>query len=502
MRVCVIGLGYVGLVTAAGAGTWHHETTGVDADASRVDSLRAGIVPFHEPGLDRAVRDGVKGGFLRVTTDIASAVRSAEIVFVAVGTHDGNGGWQTTTMTACLETIAPHVADDATLVIRSTLPPAYIARLAGLVRELRAAAERPAVPVMLNPEFTKEGTAVRDFLEPDRVVIGRIDDPEGRGTRALRQFYNAVTAPILEMEGMDASLTKLGSNLFLATKISFANELAALCDAYGATVDDVVRAMGLDTRIGTRFLRPGVGFGGSCLPHQVAMTTREARAAGHPTPLLEGVEAVNQRQRIEFVDEIEAAAGGTLEGARVGVLGLTFKPDTDDLRDAPSLTITAELVRRGASVVAHDPMPRARVQAASLTPGLEVASTPQEAVQGADAIALVTEWAEYLDLDWASLGKLVARRAVVDGRNALARPAITAAGFTYRGFGRGTAAPAATFDHPATHARHARRHETDAPVPVPAADGAREQERADEWTGALMAAGVDAIIGSQSVLDD
>ncbi|MFL5714953.1 MAG: UDP-glucose dehydrogenase family protein [Chloroflexota bacterium] len=437
MRISVAGLGYVGLVTAAGAAEWGNEVIGYDADPARNAAIGESKPPFHEPGLEEALRRATAAGCFSVAADIDSAVGSADLVFIAVGTHDGDGGWQTDTLRSCLDAVVPAVPDGATIVIRSTLPPAFIDTVASIVRDLRAAAGLGHVPVLLNPEFTKEGTAVRDFLEPDRVVIGRIDDPTGAGVAVLRRFYSRVSSPVLDLEGKDACLAKLGANLFLATKISFANELAELCDQYGGTVDHVVEAMAHDRRIGGQFLRPGVGFGGSCLPHQVTMTIREGHSRGVDTPLLEAVERINHEQRERFVERIRRLApSGALTGTRVALLGLTFKPDTDDLRDAPSLPIARSLIAHGAIVTAHDPMPTARVRAQALVPGMAVVTEVEDALVGADVVALVTEWRLYRELDWSVVAGLVARRAVVDGRNALPIDALRAAGFATIGFGR------------------------------------------------------------------
>jgi UDPglucose 6-dehydrogenase len=435
MRATVIGLGYVGLVTAAGVAEWGHDVVGIDGDERRVRSLRAGRMPIHEPGLQDLVASGVAAGKLRFSAPSASAIAAAQIVFVAVGTHDGNGGWQTTTIRRALASIVPEMADDATLAIRSTLPPDFIRQLPGVVNAIREEAGRRPIPVMTNPEFTREGSAVRDFLEPDRVVIGVGDDPHGRGESMLRKVYRRVNAPILAMGATDASLTKLGANLFLATKISFANELAQLCDAYGADINAVVAGMSHDSRIGGGFLRPGIGFGGSCLPHQVAMTVRDSAAMGSPSPLFAAVETVNHRQRELFVDRIVRAVGD-LTGARIALLGLTFKPNTDDLREAPALEIAGALIAGGATVVAYDPMPKARTAAAEAVPGLVVVDSPMKAIVGADAIGLVTEWQEFSRLPWGAIASAVGRPIIVDGRNALDPEMLMAAGFEYIGFGR------------------------------------------------------------------
>lgn len=435
MRVTVVGLGYVGLVTAACLTEWGHDVIGVDGDERRLDDLDHGRMPIHEPGLAELVAAGVETGRLRFSAPVASAYASAQAVFVAVGTHDGDGGWQTTTIRDALAAIVPAMPDDSALVVRSTLPPDFVRQYPFLVNAIRQEAGRRPIPAMTNPEFTREGTAVRDFLAPDRVVIGAGHDPHGRGASVLRKVYRRADAPILEMSAIEAAMTKLGSNLFLATKISFANELAQLCDAYGADVTRVVAGMSHDSRIGGGFLRSGIGFGGSCLPHQVTMTVRESAAIGVPTPLFEAVEAINRRQRNLFVDRITLATGG-LDGAHVAMLGLTFKPETDDLREAPALDIARALIERGATVVAYDPMESARRRAADAIPGLIVVDNAMKALVGADAIGLVTEWAEFSRLSWGAIAQIVRRAVIVDGRNALEPEVLVAAGFDYIGFGR------------------------------------------------------------------
>jgi UDPglucose 6-dehydrogenase len=435
MRVTVIGLGYVGLVTAACLAEWGHDVVGVDGNEARLRDLDDGHMPIHEPGLEALVAAGVEAGRLRFAAPSPSAVAAAQIVFVAVGTHDGNGGWQTATIRSALASIAPAMADDSTLVVRSTLPPDFIRQLPWLVSAIREEAGRRPIPVMTNPEFTREGTAVLDFLEPDRVVIGVAEDRHERGVSMLRKIYRRAKAPVLVMGAGEAALTKLGANLFLATKISFANELAQLCDAYGADINDVVAGMSHDARIGGGFLRPGIGFGGSCLPHQVTMTVRDSAALGMTSPLFAAVETVNHRQRQSFVDRL-AGAVGDLAGARIALLGLTFKPDTDDLREAPALEIARSLIERGATVVAYDPMPKARAGAAEAVPGLAVVDNAMKAIMRADAIGLLTEWKEFVRLPWNAIARAVRRPVIVDGRNALDPATLVAAGFEYIGFGR------------------------------------------------------------------
>jgi UDPglucose 6-dehydrogenase len=436
LDVTVVGQGYVGLVTAAGAAEWGHTVVGVEKDPTRRDSLLEGRVPFHEPMLGELVAANLANGRLRFTADMASGVAGADLVFIAVGTVDADGRWETRTMATCLAEVVPLVDDGATIVVRSTCPPAFVTTLAASVEAIRSEARRGPVSVMLNPEFTKEGTAVQDYLTPDRVVIGIARDPDGSGAAKLREFYGQVEAPIVEMSAIDAIMAKLGSNLFLATKISFANELAALCDLYGAQVEHVVEGMAHDPRIGGSFLRAGIGFGGSCLPHQVTMTVAESASRGHDASLFAAVDLVNHRQRTAFADHVHDLVGG-VGGRRVALLGLTFKPHTDDLRAAPALDIAKDLIDRGATVVAYDPMETARTRAATFVPGLVVVESAEDALRDADVVALTTEWPEFVTLSWTRVAELVKGAIVVDGRNALDPDAVEAAGFVYRGFGRG-----------------------------------------------------------------
>lgn len=441
MKITVVGQGYVGLVTAAGAAMWGHEVTGVEVSRERLVALQSGFAPFHEPGLADLIEEHLAGGTLTFTDDGPGAAATAKLTFVAVGTIDASQRWDTHTIRAALADIVPRIPDDGAVVVRSTCPPEFVAQLPAFVNTLREQAGRSPIAVMLNPEFTKEGTAVRDFLQPDRVVLGVASDPRGRGVALLREFYARVTTPILVLDAIDASLSKLGANLFLATKISFANELAALCDLYGAQVESVVEGMAHDPRIGGSFLRAGIGFGGSCLPDQVAMTVRDAATRGQDTPLLAAVDLINARQRSDFADRIDSLLGGAA-GQRVALLGLTFKPHTDDLRAAPSLDIARALIKMGATVVAFDPMEAARRRAEIEVEGLIVVDDALAAITGADAIGLVTEWPEFVSLPWQTVGRLVARRIVVDGRNALDADALVDAGFIYSSFGRGNRVPA------------------------------------------------------------
>jgi len=440
LDITVVGLGYVGLVTAACLAEWGHRVIGVDTDNGRLAALRSGEIPFHEPGLESSVQSATNSGHLRLASNPAGAVRDADVVFLAVGTHDGNGGWQTKTMLSCLELVVPHLRDDAVLVIRSTLPPDFVAQLADITSEHRPADSGP-MSVLLNPEFTREGTALEDFRRPSRVVLGVAADGNGRGLERLIEMYGAANAPVIVMSATEACLAKLGSNLFLATKISFANELAALCDAFGATIDPVVNAIGLDPRVGPRFLGAGIGFGGSCLPHQVAMASRVAEAGGISVPLFSAVDDINHRQRNRFVELIAEMLDGRVRDSRIALLGLAFKPDTDDIRDAPSIAIARALIDAGAEVAAFDPMGSARAAASRVLPQLVIAETALESVRDADAVALVTEWPELLGLDWRRVRGLLRRPIVVDGRNALNTDVMLQLGYRYAAFGRGRLTP-------------------------------------------------------------
>lgn len=461
MRVAVIGQGYVGLVTAACLGEWGHEVVGIDADAAKMARLQAGQSPIREPGLDELIERHLDDGLLHFSSDIR-AVSAAQLVMVAVGTTDADGGWQTGTMRAALNDVVPLVSDDGVLAIRSTLPPEFVRQLPAFVGAIREANGLAPIPVMLNPEFTRESTAVSDFLTPDRVVIGIASDPSGRGLKVMRRLYHEIDAPVVVLKAVDACLAKLASNLFLATKISFANEMAALCDAFGGTVDEVVAAVGLDPRIGPAFLRAGIGFGGSCLPHQVRMVSRMGDALGIQTPLISAVHQVNERQRTQFVDRLREQLGGSLAGRRIALLGLTFKPNTDDLREAPALTIAELMLAEGAEVCAYDPAPGVYARVAAILPGLYFAPSWREALDGADAVGLVTEWPELVALDWEAAAGLMRQRIVVDGRNVLSVARLVDAGFTYVGFGRGVASledgvglAGAAIDHPAPSALRA-----------------------------------------------
>ena len=439
MRVTVVGLGYVGLVTSACLAEWGNEVVGIDASQARLKSLSDGNVPFHEPGLDELVAREAESGRLTYggPEAIPATVAASSAVVIAVGTHDGNGGWQTETLLSCLAQVVPHMAEDAVLVVRSTMPPHLAGQLRGITSQLRREVGLEDIAVVVNPEFTREGTALNDFREPERVVLGIAHDPMGRGEALVQELYAGVACPKLVMSATDATLTKLAANLFLATKISFANEVARLCETFDATIDNVVEGLIHDPRMGRGFLGAGVGFGGSCLPHQVSMTYKSGAERGLELPLLAAVDSINRSQRDEFVDRVVAALEGVVAGRRICLLGLSFKPYTDDLRDAPSLSIARLLIDLGAQVVAYDPMPGARARAAELIPRLRITVDAEGAITGSDVVGLVTEWPEFVSLDWQRVNRMMRGDAVIDGRNCLVPAEVRAAGLRYIGFGRG-----------------------------------------------------------------
>jgi UDPglucose 6-dehydrogenase len=441
VRLTVVGLGYVGLVTAACMAEWGNDVIGIDASEHRLSTLLAGRIPIFEPGLEQLVQSNRERGRLkfRGSADLARSVQHSDVVMVAVGTHDGNGGWQTETISSTLEQLVPLVGSATVLVIRSTLPPDYIARLSSSMSQ--RSADGAAIATLLNPEFTREGTAVRDFMKPDRVLLGIVSDDAGVGRRMLTDLYEAAGAPIVVLPAIDAAVGKLAANLFLATKISFANELAAICDGYGSNVDNVVSSMSYDPRIGGGFLRPGVGFGGSCLPHQLSMALLDSQERKVHTPLLAAVKQINEFQPARVMEGL-ADLLPQLADARVALLGLTFKPDTDDCRESPALKLARLLLAAGAAVIAYDPMESAGSAAQLQLPGIELASSAMDALSGADATVLATEWALFQGIDWMDAARVARHAIIVDGRNVLDGADLVASGWVYHAFGRGTTYPA------------------------------------------------------------
>jgi UDPglucose 6-dehydrogenase len=435
VKISVIGCGYLGAVHAAAMAELGHDVVGVDVDEKRIARLAAGEAPFHEPGFPEILASALAGGRLRFTTDIAQ-VRGAAVHFVAVGTpqRKGEHAADLTYVDSAVVSLIPHLSDGDLVVGKSTVPVGTAERLAGLVRTSSSA------DLAWNPEFLREGFAVADTISPDRLVYGV--PPEGAGERArgiLDEVYAvAVSAgtPVVVTDYATAELVKVAANAFLATKISFINAMAEIAEVAGADVTMLADAIGFDERIGRRFLNAGVGFGGGCLPKDIrAFTARaEELGRGESVAFLKEVDAINLRRRERVVELALEALGGKPHGKRVAVLGLAFKPNSDDVRDSPALDVAVRLHGLGADVIATDPA--AIDNARALHPQLEYAPTAAEAAQHADVVILVTEWPEYRDLVPEDLARAMPGRTVIDGRNVLDPEVWRAAGWTYRGLGR------------------------------------------------------------------
>lgn len=432
MKIAVIGTGYVGLVTGTCFAESGHTVACVDVDQRKVATLRAGGIPIYEPGLEELVKRNVKEGRLSFTTQYAEAVPGADVAFIAVGTPPGETGEADLSyVLKAAESIGEAMTGYCVVVNKSTVPVGS----ADKVREVLGRAAKAPFDVVSNPEFLKEGAAIDDFMRPDRVVVGVESERAKAIMGDLYAPFTRAEQPVLYMDLRSAELTKYAANAMLATRISFMNEIAALCDRLGADVDSVRRGMGSDKRIGHPFLHAGAGFGGSCFPKDVKALMTTARFVGLDFDLLRSVERVNERQKRLLVEKALKHFGGTLAGKRVGVWGLAFKPKTDDMREAPALTVISGLVGAGAKVRAHDPVAR-EVAERMLHGTVELVEEPYAAAEGADALVLVTEWNEFRQPDWARLKGLMRSPVLLDGRNAWDGAKARAAGFTYYGIGR------------------------------------------------------------------
>ncbi|WP_344249110.1 UDP-glucose/GDP-mannose dehydrogenase family protein [Isoptericola hypogeus] len=436
MKISVIGLGYLGAVHAASLASLGHDVVGIDVDEARVDALGAGKAPFFEPGLDELLTQVGGTGRLTVSTDL-SQVAGARVHFVCVGTPqrtDGNAA-DLRFVDAALDALAEHLAPGEIVVGKSTVPVGTAARLAGVL-----GTTVPGAVLAWNPEFLREGFAVKDTLHPDRLVYGVPEGPAGeQAVAALDEVYATPLregVPRIVTDYPTAELVKVAANSFLATKISFINAMAELCEVAGGDVTRLADAIGHDARIGRRFLNAGLGFGGGCLPKDIRafMARADELGAGDAVAFLGEVDAINTRRRARMVELATEVLGGWVDGAEVAVLGAAFKPDSDDVRDSPALDVAARLAELGALVTVHDP--QAIDNARQKEPGLRYDRDLEGALAGADAVLVLTEWQQYRDLDPERVGRLVAQRTVLDGRNALSRSAWTAAGWQYRALGR------------------------------------------------------------------
>jgi len=433
MHIAMIGAGYVGLVSGACFSEFGLDVTCVDTDAEKIGKLERGEIPIYEPGLDALVARNRAAGRLRFTTDLAEAVRGAEAVFIAVGTptRRGDGHADLGYVFAAAEEIARVLRHPTVVVTKSTVPVGTGRRLQALFRALRPDL---AIEVASNPEFLREGSAIEDFMRPDRVVCG-VESEHARDVlaRAYRPL-NLIETPILFTGLETAELIKYATNAFLAMKVTFVNELADLCEAVGADIQQVAKGLGLDRRIGRKFLHAGPGYGGSCFPKDTLALLRTAEEHGVPLRLVETTIQVNDARKRRMVKKIRDALDGRLAGRRIAVLGLTFKPNTDDMRESPSLVILPPLVAEGAEVRAYDP--QGAREAARLLPEITLCPDPYAALEGADALVLLTEWNEFRGLDLARARDLMRGRVIVDLRNVFDPERVVALGFSYTGVGR------------------------------------------------------------------
>ncbi|HKF62615.1 MAG TPA: UDP-glucose/GDP-mannose dehydrogenase family protein [Dongiaceae bacterium] len=433
MRIAVIGTGYVGLVSGACFSEFGVDVVCADKDAAKIDSLRAGRMPIFEPGLDKLVENNVKDGRLSFSTDVRQAVAGADAVFIAVGTPSrrGDGHADLSYVYAAAKEIAEAVDRPTVVVTKSTVPVGTGREVARILRETRPSGE---FDVASNPEFLREGSAISDFMRPDRVVIGA--DSE-RARELMRRLYRPLyllETPIVFTSIETAELIKYAANTFLATKITFINEVADLCEKVGANVNDVARGIGLDGRIGRKFLHAGPGYGGSCFPKDTLALVKTAQDHGAPLKIVETVVAVNEARKLAMADRVLTALGGSAKDKTVAALGLTFKPNTDDMRDSPSLAILPALQKAGATIRAFDP--EGMAEAKKLMPDLTYCRDAYDCMSGADAVAIITEWNEFRNLDLIRMKQLLRQPAVVDLRNVYNPAEMAEAGFRYTSIGR------------------------------------------------------------------
>ncbi|MBA3676170.1 MAG: UDP-glucose/GDP-mannose dehydrogenase family protein [Sphingosinicella sp.] len=435
MRIAVIGTGYVGLVSGACFSDFGHHVTCVDKDDAKIDALHRGVMPIFEPGLDQLVERNVKGGRLAFTTDLPAAVADAEAIFIAVGTPSrrGDGHADLSYVYGASEEVAAALKGPAAIITKSTVPVGTGDEVERIIREI---APRAKAWVVSNPEFLREGAAIEDFKRPDRIVIGT-EDPEA--AEIMREIYRPLylgKAPLLFTSRRTAELIKYAANAFLATKITFINEIANLCEAVGADVQDVSQGIGLDKRIGSKFLHAGPGYGGSCFPKDTLALLKTAEDFLAPLRIVEAVVSVNDARKRAMGRKVIQAMGGEVRGMTVALLGLTFKPNTDDMRDAPSISIVQALQDAGANVRGYDP--EGMDQARPLLPGVEFCDSPYEAARDADAAVLVTEWDVLRALDLHRLAGGMKQKILVDLRNIYRAEDAKAAGLRWFGIGRGS----------------------------------------------------------------
>ncbi len=433
MKICMIGAGYVGLVSAACFSEFGWTVTCVDNDEKRVADLKAGKSPIYEPGLDDLLERNIKARRIIFTSDLGPAVKEADVVFLAVGTpmRRGDGHADLSYVFAAVADLAPHLSGFTVITTKSTVPVGTSREIENRLKELAPKAD---YAVCSNPEFLREGSAIQDFTHPDRILVGT---DNARARVVMEKLYKPLAirkSPLMFVSRESAELAKYAANAFLALKVSFINEVADLCEAVGADVQEVASAIGKDRRIGDKFLHPGPGYGGSCFPKDVSALIRTGRENRAQLSIIEQVERVNTERKIAMASRIEHALGGSVRGRTVAILGVTFKPNTDDMRDAPSLVIVPMLQERGATVRACDP--QGQKHGAPLLPGVTWCQDPLETVTGADCLVVLTEWNEFRALNLEAAKSLMTGNAIVDLRNVFDPASAREQGFTYTGIGR------------------------------------------------------------------
>ncbi len=434
MRVAMIGTGYVGLVSGACFSEFGVNVVCVDKDAEKIEMLENGVMPIYEPGLDDLVETNVKAGRLSFTTDLGKAVKDADAVFIAVGTptlHDGSGHADLSFVYGAAQEVAAAMDGYTVVVNKSTVPVGTGDEVERIIRETRSDAD---FDVVSNPEFLREGSAIADFTHPDRVVIGTNSERAQELMRALYRPLHLIETPILFTSRTSSELIKYAANTFLATKITFINEIADLCEKVNADVHDVARGIGLDGRIGKKFLHAGPGYGGSCFPKDTLALVHTARDAGSPLRIVEAVVDVNDKRKKAMAERVVEACDGTLKGKTVAVLGLTFKPNTDDMRDAPSLDIVPALIAAGAKITAFDP--EGMAEAKKMLNDVQWCDDAYATMDGADALVIITEWNAFRGLDLERVKTLLKHPVLVDLRNIYEPAEMATAGFRYHCIGR------------------------------------------------------------------
>jgi UDPglucose 6-dehydrogenase len=431
MNICVIGTGYVGLVSGVCFSEIGNKVTCIDIDQQKVESLQKGIVPIYEPGLEEIMKKNMNEERLHFSTDLAKGMEDAQVVIIAVGTPPKeNGEADLRFVEAVAASIGKHLNDYKVIVTKSTVPVGTGKRVKEIIQN---EAGHENFDVASNPEFLREGSAVYDTMNMERAVIGVESE---RAEKLLTELHEPFQTKVVVADVETAEMIKYAANAFLATKITFMNEVANLCELVGADVTKVAEGMGYDNRIGSAFLNAGIGYGGSCFPKDTSALISIAKNAGYDFKIVKNVEIVNNEQRFRVIPKVEDALGNNLEGKKIAVLGLAFKPNTDDMRDAPSIDVIPELMGRGAEVLAYDPV--AMENAQKVIPNLQTVSSLDDAISGADAVVILTEWNEFKEMDLSKLAENVNQKNVIDGRNIFSLDTMEQHGFYYASIGRRT----------------------------------------------------------------